>query len=323
MEERKAFGWAARDTSGILSPLQFNLRKMGSEDVVLKVLYCGVDHTDLHQMRNEIHSTNYPLVPGHEVVGEVVELGSEVKKFRVGDIVGVGCIVGSCGECLYCQSNMEQYCPKAIFTINGTNKDGSPTHGGFSSAMVVHQRFVVRIPGKLAPEQAAPLLCAGVTAYSPLKQFMGSNRVVRGGILGLGGVGHFGTDAFIVSSNEAEMEGAASGLDYILDTVPAFHPLHPYLSLLKVDGKLIVVAAVPQPLQFDAVDIILGKRSISGSFIGSMEETQEMLDFWADKDLTTMIEIVKMDYANKAFERMERNDVRFRFVLDVAGSNLE
>nr|XP_011463717.1 PREDICTED: cinnamyl alcohol dehydrogenase 1-like [Fragaria vesca subsp. vesca] len=327
-------------------------RKMGSEDVVLKVLYCGVDHTDLHQMRNEIHSTNYPLVPGHEVVGEVVELGSEVKKFRVGDIVGVGCIVGSCGECLYCQSNMEQYCPRTIFTINGTNNDGSPTHGGFSSAMVVHQRFVVRIPGKLAPEQAAPLLCAGVTAYSPLKQFMGYNRVVRGGILGLGGVGHLGViiakamghhvtvisssdrkrdealdilgaDAFIVSSNEAEMEGAASSLDYILDTVPAFHPLHPYLSLLKVVGKLIVVAAVPQPLQFDAADIILGKRSISGSFIGSMEETQEILDFWADKDLTTMIEIVKMDYANKAFERMERNDVRFRFVLDVGGSNLE
>ncbi|KAM5576667.1 cinnamyl alcohol dehydrogenase 1-like [Rosa sericea] len=352
MEERRAFGWAARDTSGFLSPFSFNLRKMGSEDVVLKVLYCGVDHTDLHQMRNEIHSTNYPLVLGHEIVGEVVELGSEVKKFRVGDIVGVGCIVGSCGECLYCQSNMEQYCPKTIFTINDTYKDGSLTRGGFSSAMVVHQRFVVRIPQKLAPEQAAPLLCAGVTAYSPLKQFMGSNRVVRGGILGLGGVGHLGViiakamghhvtvisssnkkreealeilgaDAFIVSSNEAEMEGAASSLDYILDTVPALHPLHSYLSLLKVDGKLIIVAAVPQPLQFDAVDIILGKRSISGSFIGSMEETQEILEFWADKDLTTMIEIVKLDYANKAFERMEKNDVRFRFVVDVAGSNLE
>ncbi|KAK9949039.1 hypothetical protein M0R45_004585 [Rubus argutus] len=218
--------------------------------------------------------------------------------------------------------------------------------------MVVHQTFVVRIPEKLAPEQAAPLLCAGVTAYSPLKQFMGCDRVVRGGILGLGGVGHLGViiakamghhvtvisssnkkreealeilgaDAFIVSSNEAEMEGAASSLDYILDTVPAFHPLHHYLSLLTVEGKLIIVAAVPKPLQFDAVDIILGKRSISGSFIGSMEETQEILEFWADKGLTTMIEIVKKEYANKAFERMERNDVRFRFVLDVAGSNLE
>ncbi|XP_021829740.1 cinnamyl alcohol dehydrogenase 1-like [Prunus avium] len=352
MEGRKAFGWAARDTSGILSPYSFNLRKTGSEDVVLKVLYCGVDHTDLHQMRNEIHNTNYPLVPGHEVVGEVVELGSEVNKFRLGDLVGVGCIVGSCGECLSCQSNMEQYCHNKIFTFNDTNKDGSPTRGGFSSAMVVHQRFVVRIPEKLAPDQAAPLLCAGVTAYSPLKQFMGSNKVLKAGILGLGGVGHLGVliakamghhvtvisssdkkreealkilgaDAFLVSSNAAEMEGAANSLDYILDTVPALHPLRSYLSLLKVDGKLIIVAAVPKPLQLDAVDIILGKRTITGSFIGSMEETQEILEFWADKGLKSFIETVKMDYVNEAFERMERNVVRFRFVLDVAGSNLE
>ncbi|KAM1291695.1 hypothetical protein ACFX13_019078 [Malus domestica] len=352
MEGRKAFGWAARDTSGILSPFSFNLRETGAEDVMLNVLYCGVDHTDLHQMRNEIHSTNYPLVPGHEIVGEVVELGPEVKKFRVGDLVGVGCIVGSCGECSPCQSNMEQYCPNIIPTINGTNKDGSFTRGGFSSAMVVHQRFVVRIPENLAPDQAAPLLCAGVTAYSPLKQFMGSNRVLRAGILGLGGVGHLGViiakamghhvtvisssdkkrqealdilgaDAFLVSSNAAEMEGAANSLDYILDTVPAFHPLGSYLSLLTVDGKLIVVAAVPKPLQFDAVDIILGKKAITGSFIGSMEETQEILEFWAEKGLKSFIEVVRMDYVNKAFERMERNDVRFRFVLDVAGSNLE
>ncbi|ONI02914.1 hypothetical protein PRUPE_6G228800 [Prunus persica] len=338
MEGRKAFGWAARDTSGILSPYSFNLRKTGSEDVVLKVLYCGVDHTDLHQMRNEIHNTNYPLVPGHEVVGEVVELGSEVKKFRVGDLVGVGGIVGSCGECLSCQSNMEQYCHNKIVTYNDTNKDGSPTRGGFSSAMVVHQRFVVRIPEKLALDQAAPLLCAGVTAYSPLKQFMGSNKVLKAGILGLGGVGHLGVssdkkreealeilgaDAFLVSSNAAEMEGAANSVDYILDTVPALHPLRLYLSLLKVDGKLIIVAAVPKPLQLDAVDIILGKRTITGSLIGSMEETREILEFWADKGLKSFIETVKMDYLNEAFERMERNDVRFRFVLDVAGSDLE
>ncbi|KAK6924012.1 Alcohol dehydrogenase, N-terminal [Dillenia turbinata] len=192
MEERKVIGWAARDPSGILSPYPFTLRKAGAEDVHIKVLDCGIDHTDLHQMRNEVHMTNYPLVPGHEVVGEVIEFGSEVKRFQVGDMVGVGCTVGSCGECFSCKSNMEQYCDNRIFTYNGIYKDGRPTTGGFSSAMVVHQKFVVKIPEKLAPEQAAPLLSAGVTAYSPLKQFMVHEKVPRAGILGLGGVGHMG-----------------------------------------------------------------------------------------------------------------------------------
>ncbi|XP_062155436.1 probable cinnamyl alcohol dehydrogenase [Alnus glutinosa] len=352
MEGTRVIGWAARDSSGHLSPYSFTLREAGPEDVVFKVLYCGMDHTDLHQMRNEIHSTNYPLVPGHEVVGEVVELGSDVKKFRVKDIVGVGCIVGSCGECFSCKSNEEQYCNHRILTYNGTYKDGRPTQGGFSSAMVVHQRFVVRIPEKLAPAQVAPLLCAGVTAYSPLKQFKGSNKALKAGILGLGGVGHLGVliakamghhvtvisssdkkrvealehlgaDAFLVSSNTAEMERATNSMDYILDTVPAVHPLQSYLPLLKVDGKLILVGVAPKPLQFDSVDLILGKKTISGSFIGSMEETQEILEFWALKGLTSMVEVVKMDYVNQAFERMERNDVRYRFVLDMAGSNLE
>ncbi|CAK9167107.1 unnamed protein product [Ilex paraguariensis] len=192
MDGRKVIGWAARDTSGFLSPYSFHLRKTGPEDVLFRVLYCGIDHTDLHQMRSEIHTTNYPLVPGHEGVGEVVELGSKVGKFGIGDVVGVGCIVGSCGECLPCKSNMEPYCSNKIFTYNGVYYDGRPTQGGYSSAMVVHQRFAVKIPEKLAPEQAAPLLCAGVTAYSPLKQFMGSNKAIKAGILGLGGVGHLG-----------------------------------------------------------------------------------------------------------------------------------
>ncbi|KAJ9170637.1 hypothetical protein P3X46_018731 [Hevea brasiliensis] len=349
-EGRKVIGWAARDSSGHLSPHSFNLRKTGEEDVVFKVLYSGVDHTDLHVVRGEIHSPNYPLVPGHEVVGEVVELGKEVKKFKVGDIVGVGCIIWSCGECLSCKSKMEQYCHERILTYNAIDKDGRITQGGFSSAMVVNQRFVVRIPDKLAPEQAAPLLCAGVTAYSPLKQFYLSNKALKAGILGLGGVGHLGViiakamghhvtvisssdkkreealehlgaDAFLVSSNADEMEKAANSLDYILDTVPAGHPLDSYLSLLKVDGKVIIVGAAPTPLQFIASDLITGKRNICGSFVGSIEDTQEILEFWAEKGLTSMIEIVKIDYVNEAFKRMERNDVRYRFVLDVAGSN--
>ncbi|KAJ7952807.1 Cinnamyl alcohol dehydrogenase [Quillaja saponaria] len=352
MDGRKVVAWAARDTTGFLSPYSYTLRKTGSEDVVFKVLFCGIDHTDLHQMRNEIHSTNYPLVPGHEVVGEVVELGSEVKKFKIGDIVGVGCLVGSCGECLSCKSSMEQYCDSRVLTYNDIYKDGSSTQGGFSSAMTVHQRFLIRIPENLAPEQVAPLLCAGVTAYSPLKQFQESNKVFKAGILGLGGVSHLavliakamghhvtvisssdkkkeealedlGADAFLLSSSATEMEEAANSLDYILDTVPAVHHLHSYLSLLKVDGKLILVGVAPKPLQFDSVDLILGKKTITGSFIGSMEEMQEILEFWANKGLTSMIEIVNIEYVNKAFERMERNDVRYRFVLDVAGSNLE
>ncbi|OMP01932.1 Alcohol dehydrogenase superfamily, zinc-type [Corchorus olitorius] len=258
-------------------------------------------------MRGELGPTNYPLVPG-----------------------------------------------KRILTYADTNKDGTPTQGGFSSAMVVHQKFVVKIPEKLALEQAAPLLCAGVTAYSPLKQFYKADNkaIIKGGILGLGGVGHLGVliakamghhvtvisssekkkvealehlgaDEFLVSSNAGEMEGAANSLDYILDTVPAFHDLEPYISILKVEGKLIFVGVATKPLQFNNDHLILGKKSLAGSFIGSMADTQEILDFWEEKGLTSMVEVVKADYINKAFERMEKNDVRYRFVLDVANSNLE
>ncbi|KAK9163811.1 hypothetical protein Syun_004713 [Stephania yunnanensis] len=352
MEERRVVGWAARDSTAIIFPYSFTIRNTGPEDVTFKVLYCGLDHTDLHQIRNEIHMTNYPLVPGHEVVGEVVEVGVSVNKFKVGDLVGVGGIIGSCGDCSSCKSNMEQYCKDRIMTYNGVDKDGKPTQGGFSSAMVVHQKYVVRIPGKLAPEQAAPLLCAGVTAYGPMKQFIQSGKaVVNAGILGLGGVGHLGVmiakamghhvtvisssdkkrvealehlgaDAFLISSNAEEMARAADSLDYILDTVPAVHPLESYIQLLKVKGKVCMVGVSPKPLQFDSDALILGKKSIVGSLMGSIEETQELLEFWVEKGLKSRIEIVKMDYVNEAFERMERNDVRYRFVIDVAGSNL-
>ncbi|XP_024020663.1 probable cinnamyl alcohol dehydrogenase [Morus notabilis] len=238
MEGRKTVGLAARDTTGFLSPYSFNLRKTGAEDVVLKVLCCGIDHRDLHQMRNEIHGTKYPLVPGHEVVGEVVELGSEVKKLKVGDKVGVGCIIWACGKCCSCKSNLEQYCSQKIFTVNGTYEDGTPTHGGFSSAMK---------------------MC----------------------------------------------------LDYILDTVPALHPLRSYLPVLKINNIILCN---------------IWKKNTSGSFIGSIiEETQEILEFQAEKGLTTMIEILRAGYVNEASERIERNDVRYRFVLDLdlAGSNLK
>ncbi|KAJ6804324.1 putative cinnamyl alcohol dehydrogenase [Iris pallida] len=357
--EKTVTGWAAKDASGVLSPYTYTLRKTGPEDVVIKVLYCGICHTDIHQTKNHLGMSKYPMVPGHEVVGEVVEVGSQVSKFRVGETVGAGCIVGSCRECGPCKSNIEQYCNKRIWSYNDVYTDGNPTQGGFASAMVVDQnihvktnRFVVRIPPGLAPEQAAPLLCAGVTVYSPLKHFGLADSGLRGGILGLGGVGHMGVkiakamghrvtvisssnkkraeamdhlgaDAYLVSTDEAQMARAIDSLDYIIDTVPVFHPLEPYLSLLKVQGKLILMGVINQPLQFVSPMVILGRKTISGSFIGSIDETQEMLEFCEKKGLTSMIEIVKLDKVNEALERLERNDVRYRFVVDVAGRRVE
>jgi cinnamyl-alcohol dehydrogenase len=350
--ERKTVGWAARDPSGVLSPYSYTLRETGPEDVYVKVISCGICHTDVHQVKNDLGMSNYPMVPGHEVVGEVVEVGSGVTKFRAGDVVGVGCIVGSCGNCRPCKSDIEQYCGKKIWSYNDVYSDGKPTQGGFADAMVVDQKFVVKIPDGMAPEQAAPLLCAGVTVYSPLYHFGLKESGLRGGILGLGGVGHMGVkiakamghhvtvisssdrkkeealehlgaDEYLVSSDDARMQEVVDSLDYIIDTIPVFHPLEPYLSLLKVDGKLILTGVINTPLQFVTPMVMLGRKSITGSFIGSIRETEEMLQFCKDKDLTSTIEIVKMDYINTAFKRLEKNDVRYRFVVDVAGSNLE
>ncbi|KAL8541495.1 hypothetical protein ACS0TY_002673 [Phlomoides rotata] len=296
--------------------------------------------------------SNYPMVPGHEVVGEVVEVGSGVTKFLAGDVVGVGCIVGCCRNCRPCNYDIEQYCNKKIWSYNDVYTDGKPTQGGFASAMVVDQKFVVKIPEGMAAEQAAPLLCAGVTVYSPLKHFGLKQSGLRGGILGLGGVGHMGVkiakamghhvtvisssdkkrdeallhlgaDDYVVGSDAARMQELADSLDYIIDTIPVFHPLEPYLASLKVDGKLILMGVINTPLQFVSPMVMLGRKSITGSFIGSMKETEEMLEFCKEKGLTSTIETVKMDYINTAFERLEKNDVRYRFVVDVAGSKLD
>ncbi|KAF7840771.1 cinnamyl alcohol dehydrogenase [Senna tora] len=349
--ERKTVGWAATDPSGILSPYTFTLRNTGPEDVYIKVQYCGICHSDLHQIKNDLGMSNYPMVPGHEVVGEVIEVGSNVTKFKVGEVVGAGLLVGCCRSCRACESDLEQYCNKKIWSYNDVYSDGRPTQGGFAETMVVDQKFVVKIPEGLAPEQAAPLLCAGVTVYSPLSHFGLKESGLRGGILGLGGVGHMGVkiakamghhvtvisssdkkkkeamedlgaDKYLVSSDTTQMQEASDSLDYIIDTVPVGHPLEPYLSLLKVHGKLILMGVINTPLQFVSPMVMLGRKSITGSFIGSMKELEEMLDFWKEKGLTSMIEVVKMDYINKAFERLEKNDVRYRFVVDVAGSKL-
>nr|ABX75855.1 cinnamyl alcohol dehydrogenase [Acacia auriculiformis x Acacia mangium] len=350
--ERTTVGWAARDPTGILSPYTFNLRNTGPDDVYIKVHYCGICHSDLHQIKNDLGMSNYPMVPGHEVVGEVIEVGSNVTKFKVGEVVGAGLIVGSCRNCRACKSDIEQYCGKKIWNYNDVYTDGKPTQGGFAETMIVDQNFVVKIPEGMSPEQVAPLLCAGVTVYSPLSHFGLRDSGLRGGILGLGGVGHMGVkiakamghhvtvisssekkkkeamedlgaDDYVVSSDETQMQKIADSLDYIIDTVPVGHPLEPYLSLLKIDGKLILMGVINTPLQFVSPMVMLGRKTITGSFIGSIKETEEMLEFWKEKGLSSMIEMVKMDYINKALERLEKNDVRYRFVVDVAGSKLD
>ncbi|KAM3694987.1 hypothetical protein ACB098_07G095800 [Castanea mollissima] len=350
--QRTIIGWAATDPTGILAPYTYTLRNTGPEDVYVKVICCGICHTDLHQIRNDLGMSNYPMVPGHEVVGEVVEVGSDVSKFRAGDIVGVGAIVGCCRNCRPCKRDIEQYCNKKIWSYNDVYTDGKPTQGGFASSMVVDQKFVVKIPEGMDPEQAAPLLCAGVTVYSPLSHFGLKQSGLRGGILGLGGVGHMGVkiakamghhvtvisssdkkreealdhlgaDEYLVSSDATKMQEKADTLDYIIDTVPVFHPLEPYLSLLKLDGKLILMGVINTPLQFLTPMVMLGRKTITGSFVGSIKEIEEMLEFCKEKGLTSMIEVIKMDYVNKAIERLEKNDVRYRFVVDVAGSKLD
>ncbi|KAL5707090.1 cinnamyl-alcohol dehydrogenase [Ranunculus cassubicifolius] len=350
--ERTTTGYAARDPSGVLSPYTFNLRNTGPEDVYVKVIYCGICHTDIHQAKNDLGMSNYPMVPGHEVVGEVMEVGSDVTKFKIGDRVGIGCLVGCCKQCDPCKSNIEQYCNKRIWSYNDVYVDGKPTQGGFAGAMVVEQKFVVKIPEGLAPEQAAPLLCAGLTVYSPLRHYGLTKPGLRGAILGLGGVGHMGVkiakamghhvtvisssekkkveaiddlgaDAYLVSSDPVQMQEAMDSLDYILDTVPVHHALEPYISLLRVDGRIIIMGVIGQPMQFISPMLMLGRKSISGTFVGSMEETAEMLEFCKEKKLSSQIELVKMDYVNTALERLEKNDVRYRFVVDVAGSKLE
>ncbi|KAK0580521.1 hypothetical protein LWI29_002929 [Acer saccharum] len=348
---RTTTGWAAKDPSGVLSPYTYTLRKTGAEDVVFKVLFCGVCHTDLHQAKNYLGITRYPAVPGHEVVGEVVEVGSDVTKFSVGDKVGVGFIVGCCRNCSPCRSGEEQYCNKKIKAYGDVYTDGQLTQGGFADSMIVDQKFAVKIPEGMVLEQAAPLFCAGITVYSPLVHFGRNRSGLRGGILGLGGVGHMGVkiakamghhvtvisssdkkkveamehlgaNEYLVSSDATRMQEAADSLDYILDTVPAFHHLEPYLSLLRVDGKLILIGVSNAPLQFDSPMLLVGRKTITGSFIGSMKEAEEMLEFCKEKELSSMIEVIKMDYINTAFQRLENNDVKYRFVVDVAGSNL-
>ncbi|KAK6115149.1 hypothetical protein DH2020_007418 [Rehmannia glutinosa] len=345
----KAVGWAARDPSGFLSPLKFARRATGERDVQFKVLYCGICHSDLHSVKNEWGSAQYPLIPGHEIVGVVTEIGSNVQKFKVGDKVGVGCLVNSCRKCDQCARNLENYCPAPIFTYNSVLPDGSVTYGGYSDIMVADEDFIIRWPENFPMDKGAPLLCAGITTYSPLKNFGLDKPGLHIAVVGLGGLGHvavkfakaFGTkvtvistsaskkkeaieklgaDAFLISSEPAEMQAAAGSLDGIIDTVSAAHPVQPLFNLLKPDGKLIVVGAPEKPLEVPVFSLIMQRRTMAGSMIGGIKETQEMIDFAAKHNILPDVEMISMDYVNTAMERLAKADVKYRFVIDVANT---
>ncbi|XP_071912573.1 8-hydroxygeraniol dehydrogenase-like [Coffea arabica] len=345
----KAFGWAARDVSGFLSPFNFSRRETGEKDVQINILYCGICHTDLHCAKNEWGSSKYPIVPGHEIMGVVTETGGKVTKFKVGDKAGVGCMVGSCLSCENCSNNLENYCKKIILTYNSVYHDGTPTYGGYSDILVANEHFVVRIPDNLPLDAGAPLLCAGITTYSPLKYFGLDKPGMHIGIVGLGGLGHIavkfakafgvkitvistslhkkkealehlGADSFLVSTDKDQMKAAMDSMDGILDTVSAVHPLLPLISLLKSHGKLVMVGAPDRPLELPVFPMLAGRKILAGSGIGGMKETQEMLDFAAEHNIVADIEIIPMDYVNTAMERLSRADVKYRFVIDVANS---
>ncbi|CAL5088423.1 unnamed protein product [Urochloa decumbens] len=349
---KTAHGWAARDASGLLSPYTFTRRVQGNGDVTIKVLFCGICHTDLHVIKNEWGNAMYPVVPGHEVVGVVTDAGAGVTKFKPGDTVGVGYFVDSCRACESCGTGHENYCPNIVPTSNGVDLlDGATTKGGFSDAVVVNQDYVVRVPETLPPAAAAPLLCAGVTVYSPMVQYGLNSPGKHLGVVGLGGLGHMavkfgkafgmkvtvissspakreealgrlGADAFLVGRDAEQMKAAAGSMDGVIDTVSAGHPVVPLLELLKPMGQMVVVGAPAKPLEVPAFSLIGGGKRVAGNGVGSVADCQAMLDFAGEHGITADVEVVGMDYVNTAIERLERNDVRYRFVVDVAGSQL-
>ncbi len=340
-------GYAAQTAKSPLAPFKFERRALRPNDVAMEILYCGVCHSDLHQARDDWGFSTFPIVPGHEIVGRVTEVGSAVKRYKVGDAVAVGCMVDSCQECDQCRKGEEQLCRQAnTQTYNSRDRiSKEPTYGGYSKHLVVREEFVLRVPDALDLAKAAPLLCAGITTYSPLRTWnVGPGS--RVGVIGLGGLGHMavklaagmgaqvtvlsrssdkqadalelGADALLVSSDKDAMKKAASSFDLIIDTVPVRHDVSPYMSLLDVDGTLVIVGQIGPIDQQLTLPFVLGRRRLAGSPIGGIAETQEMLDFCARKNILPDCEMIRMDEINEAFERMERSDVRYRFVIDMA-----
>ncbi len=342
----KTPAYAAQSVKATLAPFTIERREPRPHDVLINILYCGVCHSDIHQARDEWGGAIFPMVPGHEIVGRVSQVGSAVSKFKVGDAVGVGCMVDSCRECPSCRKGEEQYCDNgSASTYNSREKDGTPTYGGYSTRITVDENYVLHIPASIPLDRAAPLLCAGITTYSPLRHY-GLKAGDKIAVVGLGGLGHMGVklakamgaevtvlstspskrnDAlalgashFASTSDKATFKSLAGSFDFILDTVSAPHEYNAYLNLLKVDGTMILVGAPEAPTPLYAFPLIMRRRKLGGSLIGGIRETQEMLDFCAKHGVASDIEVIPIQKINEAYERMIKGDVRYRFVIDIA-----
>jgi uncharacterized zinc-type alcohol dehydrogenase-like protein len=347
MPNAKAYS-AASPTSPLVSSTIVR-RDPTPEDVQIEILYCGICHSDLHQVRNEwkeVFATVYPCVPGHEIVGRVTKIGSAVTKFKVGDLAAVGCMIDTDGTCPDCKEGLEQFCPNFTLTYNAPDKHlGGVTYGGYSESIVVKDKFALKVPANLDLAAVAPLLCAGITTYSPLRHW-GVTKGKKVGIVGLGGLGHMGVkfahalgahtvvfttspnkkddairlgaDEVVISKNADEMQKHIGSFDFILDAVSADHDINAYLQLLKRDGNLTLVGAPEKPLQVAAFNLLFGRKSLSGSPIGGLKETQEMLDFCGENGITSDIELIPIQKVNEAYERLLKSDVKYRFVIDMA-----
>lgn len=340
-------GYSASVAKAPLAPFQFQRREVGSHDVLIDILYCGVCHSDVHQVRDEWGGAMYPMVPGHEIVGKVSAIGSHVKKFKVGDFAGVGCLVDSCRNCASCKEGAEQYCEVHwVGTYNSLEMDlKTPTYGGYSNKIVVDESYTLKISEKLSLERVAPLLCAGITTYSPLKQW----KITKGhrvAVVGLGGLGHMavklaasmgaevtvlstspkkeadakalGAHKFVVTKDPEAFAGVQNYFDFIINTVSAPLDLNIYLNLLRLDGTMVLLGVPPEAPQVHAFNLIFKRRRLAGSLIGGIEETQEMLDYCAEHNIMSDVEVIAMKDINEAYERMMKGDVHYRFVIDMA-----
>ena len=338
--------YAAQKAKSEVSPFSIERRKLGPSDVNIEIDYCGVCHTDLHFVNNDWGRSMYPIVPGHEIVGRISATGEEVEKFKTGDLAAIGCMVDACGKCRSCTEGNEQYCLSGFTaTYNSPTKDpGGLTYGGYSKSIVADEKFVLRMPDTLETSATAPLLCAGITTYSPLRHWE-VQKGMKVGVIGLGGLGHMGVkfssalgahtvmitnspskvedakllgaDEVLISSNPDQMAKEAGEFDFLLNTIPVNHSVDPYLDLLKVGGSMCVVGAIEPLDKVDAAQLKFGRKSLAGSLIGGIRQTQEMLDFCAEHSIVSEVEIIRMDQINQAFERLVRSDVKYRFVIDM------
>lgn len=347
MESKQVSAYGTDSAQNPLGHIKITRRALRPHDVEMEILYCGICHSDLHQVKNDWGMTAYPIVPGHEIVGRVTALGNHVSTFKVGDIAAVGCIVDSCGHCEYCQDGLEAFCDESVtYSFGSPDKiSGGYTYGGFSKTYVCEEKYVLHMPHFADLAAAAPLLCAGITVYSPLKHWQaGPGKKV--GILGIGGLGHvaikiakamgahvvvfttsqskvedakrLGADEAVLSTDPGQMARYNRQLHFILDTVSAKHDVNAYLNLLRHDGSVVLVGLPSQPLEVQAFNVVIGRRSLSGSNIGGIAETQEMLDFCARHNVTADIELIQVNQINEAFHRLEKSDVKYRFVIDMA-----